>query len=80
MGIPQATPSQLVVNGLLEVSRADTPQTMQASLANPIFTLGPQATLARLEHTPPLFNTPYAIARLNRASSEPMNGCSRLFC
>ena len=81
IGIPQATSSQAVVNALIAVSRADTAPAMQVALANPVFTLGPQETEARLRNLPPLFSTPYAIARLNRAVMEP-NGdsCSQRFC
>jgi GH24 family phage-related lysozyme (muramidase) len=81
LGIPQDAPSQSVVNGLMAASRADSAQTMQAALADPIFTLGPQATEERLRNFPSLFSTPYAIARLNRAISEPRGGsCQRIGC
>lgn len=81
VGIPQAAPSQAVVNGLMAVSRADTAPSMQVALANPVFALGPQETEARLRNLPPLSNTSYAIARLNRAVSEPPGGsCNSRFC
>lgn len=81
IGVQRSTPSQLVVNALVAVSRSDTAPAMQTALANPVFTLGPQETEARLRNLPPLFSTPYAIARLNKAVMEP-NGdsCSQRFC
>lgn len=81
MGIPQSAPSQSVVNGLMAVSRADSEPSIQLALADPVFALGPQETEARLRNLPPLYNTTYAIARLNRAVAEPRGGsCNSRFC
>lgn len=81
IGISQLASSQSVVNALIAVSRADTESAMQVALANPVFALGANETGSRLRNLPPLFNTPYAIARLNRASRDPSGeSCSRFFC
>lgn len=81
IGISQAAPSQAVVNGLMAVSRADSAPSMQVAFADPVFALGPQRTEVRLRNLPPLSNTAYAIAGLNRAVSEPRGGsCNSRFC
>eukprot|EP01037_Dinobryon_pediforme_P005530 gene5530-5584_t len=81
LAIPQNAPSQAVVNALTAVSRADTAPALQSALADPIFTLGPQATQARLQAFPSLYSTPYSIARLNRAIAEPRGeSCQRIGC
>ena len=80
LGISQQAPSQAVVDGLLAVSRAGTPAALQAALADPVFSAGPQATEAVLEHFPPLFSTPPAIAAINRAKDNQNGECSFLYC
>lgn len=81
LGIAQSTPSQLVVDALIAVSRADTAPAMQVALSNPVFSLGPQETESRLRNLPSLFSTPYAIARLNKAVAEPTGeNCAQRFC
>lgn len=78
-GISQAAKSQAVVDALLAVGRAQGDGLMVA-LANPIFLLGPQATLQRLQNPPSLYTTPYAIAHTNIAIEDLQDGCIGLLC
>jgi hypothetical protein len=81
IGIPRSAPSQAVVEALLAVSRAGDAASMRQALTNPVFALGPAETEARLRNLPPLFQTPYAIARLNRAISTPRgSSCNNFYC
>lgn len=80
VGISQSASSQTVVDALLAVGRAETAPALQQALANSVFSLGPQQTEARLRNLPKFSNTPYAIARLNRASSSPSGSCNNFFC
>ncbi len=80
IGISQQTSSQAVVDALLAVSRADTAPAMRAAFSNPVFSLGAAETQARMQAPPKLFTTPYAIARMNRASNDPEGTCSQFYC
>lgn len=79
LGIQQGTPSQLVVNALLAVSHAPDSD-LKSVLSNPIFTLGPDATLARLTHPPEMFQAAYAIPAVYRGVNELSRSCNNIFC
>jgi hypothetical protein len=69
IGVAPNAPSQQVVNRLLAASdalAAGQTAAAKAQLATPIFTLGPEATLAALSHLPPLPGKEWAFAELNR--------------
>jgi hypothetical protein len=80
LGIPEQAKSQDVLNALLRVSKATDSATMQTVLGDPLFTLGPAATLQRLQTMPHFFSTPPALAHLNKARYRQYGECSRLFC
>lgn len=80
VGISDQASSQAVLDALLAVSKAPDGAPMMAALSNPVFTLGAQATLQRLQNVPPLFSTPSALAYLNRAAYDSETGCDRLLC
>jgi len=66
IGVSDSTPSQALIDGLVAVSVAPDDAGMLKALENPIFTLGPQATLERLRHLPKLETTPYAIIHIDQ--------------
>ncbi len=66
IGVADATPSQALVDSLFAASAAPDDAAMLKALANPIFTLGPEATLERLRHLPKLETTPYAITHVDQ--------------
>lgn len=80
IGISNQTPTQAVVDALLAVSQAADGAPLLAALANPVFTLGPDATLQRLQNVPDLFSTPAALKYLNRSLYQSETGCDRIDC
>jgi hypothetical protein len=69
IGVPPNAPSQELVNRLLAVDvalKAGQPEAAKAQLAAPIFTLGPDRTLAALANLPKLPGRDWAFAELNR--------------
>lgn len=54
LAIAPGARSQQIVDALSAASRTQTPQALADSLAQPFFTLGPQATAARLTNLPPM--------------------------
>jgi hypothetical protein len=76
LGIPPTAPSQAVVNGMVAASLAlgsgDTAQAL-AALDTPIFTLGPQQTLAVLTNMP-------LVREANIATSQAEGAINGTFC
>ena len=71
VGIAPDALSQDVVNALLAASTAPDQQALLTALANPVFTLGPQATLDRLTNMPRLATTPYALIHIDQSRFGP---------
>jgi hypothetical protein len=67
LGVPMEAKSQDVVDALVAVSRATDTAGMRQAVRSPIFTLGPDATLGRLQAGLPLPRTVYALALTNRS-------------
>lgn len=61
VGVTPTAPSQAVVDALVKVSQTSDPAAQAQAVTLPIFTLGPQATLARLAALPELPETRRAI-------------------
>ena len=80
LGIPRAAPSQAVLDALLAVSHAGDASALQTALSNPVFTAGPQATLAHLNNMPTFSTMPYALADTNIAINRQNGRCYRIFC
>ena len=81
LGIDPAARSQAVVNALLAVSAAPDAAALRTTLSNTIFTLGPDATLQRLQSPLGLYTTPYAIAAVYRGQHElEHSGCNSFVC
>jgi hypothetical protein len=74
LGLPEQAKSQAVVDGLIAVSTTTDQPALMTALANPIFTLGPQATLARLQETPHFLTLPYALANVNHGIGRLQSG------
>jgi hypothetical protein len=72
LGVAPGARSQQIVDALLAVSRADNPNTEMAALSSPIFTLGPQATLDRLQH-PHLPRTERALGQAGQFEHSRMS-------
>ncbi|MGH8254905.1 MAG: hypothetical protein ACRET0_01665 [Steroidobacteraceae bacterium] len=79
LGIAEDAPSQAVANALLALSHEPTPAAAAELLKSPLFTLGPSATLARIENLPYL---PAAnLASLHASQQEfPGGGSSCVVC
>jgi hypothetical protein len=79
LGIPPAAPSQAVVNTMLYTASAvaaGNPDAALAALNSPLFTLGPQQTLARLDNLPYLHTANIATQHMSGAAMEPSGrGC-----
>ena len=84
VGIAVGTPSQLVVDRMLAVSNALKSGNQSAAaglLADPAFTLGPDATLLALANLPALPSRSRAYYELNRYEGREVPGCRfRLHC
>ena len=74
LGIAEQTKSQAVVDGLLAVSATTDQAALMTALANPIFTLGPQATLERLQETPHFQTVPYALSNVSHSIGRLQGG------
>ncbi len=75
LGVPETAPSQAVVDALLAASHATDAQALRTALSAPIFTLGADATLARLQAGPTLVVTPLALAAADRAIFASQHFC-----
>jgi len=78
IGVPYDAPSQVLVDSLLATAdalKAGQTQAATAQLANPIFTKGPQATLAALANLPPLPGRTLAFADLSRNDDRNTGEC-----
>jgi len=74
LGIAEQTKSQAVVDGLIAVSTTTDDAALMTALSNPIFTLGPQATLAKLQETPHFRTLPYALGAVSGAIGRTLGG------
>jgi hypothetical protein len=77
LGIPPTTPSQAVVNGMVAASLAlgsGDPTQALAALDTPIFTLGPEQTLAVLTNMPLVRQANIATSQAERAINRPNGG------
>jgi len=74
LGISQQAPSQAVVDALMAVSTAPNDAALTLALGNPVFTLGAQQTLVKLQDTPHLTNLPFALAHLSQDIRRARDG------
>jgi len=74
LGIAEQAKSQAVVDALIAVSATTDNTAMMTALSNPIFSLGPQATLAKLQEAPNFRTLPYALANVNHAIGRLQSG------
>jgi hypothetical protein len=82
IGVPLTAPSQEVVDRLTAASIAlkdGKTDAAKAQLSAPIFTLGPDRTLAVLTNLPKLTGRDWAFAELNRNTDRTMGGNTGLF-
>jgi len=70
LGVPDETPAQPLVDALVAVSQTNDPSLQRAALGSPIFTMGADATLARLRAMPPLPRASRAIVEAGRADNR----------
>ncbi len=82
IGVAPSAPSQELVNRLLAVNsalKAGQPEAAKAQLASPIFTLGPDKTLAALTNLPRLPGRDWAFSELNRNVDRSSGSSSGMF-
>jgi hypothetical protein len=83
LGIPPTARSQDVVDRLIAASIAfetHNTQAADAALSSPVFSLGPDATAARLANLPPLPTANWAAQRANAETFPRTGSCRNIPC